>query len=63
MKAWSNWLVFSGLASCVFAVWYKKTMVEKRKQGYIDFYKTYDEAKEFEAMKKAGIFKGFEWTD
>lgn len=63
MRNWTIWLGISLATSGAFAVWYKINVMEKRKQGYIDFYKNYDERKEFEAIKKAGLFKGFEWTD
>ena len=36
--------------------WY--FVCEKRKENYRNFYATYDPDKDFERMKKAGIFKG-----
>lgn len=63
MRSWAIWLGVSLASSAAFAVWYKINVMEKRKQGYIDFYKTYDERKEFQAIRKAGLFKGFEWSD
>ena len=41
--------------------WY--FVCENRKQVYRNFYATYDPDKEFERMKKAGIFKGIPSED
>lgn len=32
-------------------------MAEPRKEVYADFYRNYDSMKDFEAMRKAGIFQ------
>lgn len=32
-------------------------MAEPRKKVYADFYRNYDSVKDFEAMRKAGIFQ------
>ncbi|KAG5196268.1 hypothetical protein JEQ12_010954 [Ovis aries] len=32
-------------------------VAEKRKKAYADFYRNYDSMKDFEEMKKAGIFQ------
>lgn len=61
-RQWGMCLAFSLVASSTFAVWFKKNVVEARKQHYKDFYDTYDDAKEYNAMKAAGVFKGFEWS-
>lgn len=60
IKAWSRVVYGAVGVSCVWAVWFKKNIVEARKQHYKDFYETYDDDKAYEGMKKAGIFKGFE---
>ncbi|XP_022075408.1 cytochrome c oxidase subunit 6C-1 [Acanthochromis polyacanthus] len=39
------------------AIAFKYTVTEPRKQAYADFYKQYDAAKEFKAMREAGIFE------
>jgi hypothetical protein len=36
---------------------WKFGVAERRKQIYVDFYKTYDEKKAFDQMVKAGIFQ------
>lgn len=59
-RTWGIALGISILASCSFAVWYKKRVLEPRKKHYRDFYDQWDDDKEFAAMQKAGIFKGFE---
>lgn len=61
-RQWTICVSFSLLASSVFAVWFKKNVVEARKKHYKDFYDNYDDDKEYQAMKAAGIFKGFEWS-
>ncbi|XP_074503516.1 cytochrome c oxidase subunit 6C [Sebastes fasciatus] len=43
--------------SLVAAVAFKYGVTEPRKQAYADFYKQYDAAKEFNAMKEAGVFE------
>lgn len=59
-RAWGIALVSSLTASALFAVWFKKNVVEARKKHYKEFYDNYDDDKEYEKMKQAGIFKGFE---
>lgn len=39
------------------AVGWKFLFAEKRKQKYLDFYKSYDAKADFERMKKAGVFQ------
>ncbi|XP_070759214.1 cytochrome c oxidase subunit 6C [Enoplosus armatus] len=39
------------------AIAFKYTVTEPRKQAYADFYKQYDAAKDFSAMKETGIFE------
>lgn len=39
------------------ALLWKFGFAERRKQRYVDFYKTYDGEKDFERMKKAGVFQ------
>ncbi|XP_004392063.1 PREDICTED: cytochrome c oxidase subunit 6C-like [Odobenus rosmarus divergens] len=36
---------------------YKFAVAEPRKKAYADFYRNYDSIKDFEEMKKAGIFQ------
>ncbi|XP_054473308.1 cytochrome c oxidase subunit 6C-1 [Anoplopoma fimbria] len=43
--------------SLLSAVALKYTVTEPRKQAYAEFYKTYDAAKDFNAMKEAGVFE------
>lgn len=43
--------------SLIAAAAFKYGVTEPRKQAYADFYKKYDAAKEFSAMKEAGIFE------
>ncbi|XP_028285102.1 cytochrome c oxidase subunit 6C [Parambassis ranga] len=45
------------LSSFGLAMAIKFMITEPRKQAYADFYKNYDSAKEFEAMREAGIFE------
>lgn len=59
-KQWTIGLAFSLAASAAFALWFKTNVLEARKKHYASFYETYDDEKEFEKMKAAGIFKGFE---
>ena len=40
-----------------FATFYKFAVAEKRKKAYADFYRNYDSMKDFEEMRKAGIFQ------
>jgi len=39
------------------AAFYKFAVAEPRKKAYADFYRNYDSMKDFEEMKKAGIFQ------
>ncbi|CAD7689501.1 unnamed protein product [Nyctereutes procyonoides] len=39
------------------ASFYKFAVAEPRKKAYADFYRNYDSMKNFEEMKKAGIFQ------
>ncbi|XP_062043358.1 cytochrome c oxidase subunit 6C-like [Lepus europaeus] len=39
------------------AALYKFAVAEPRKKAYADFYRNYDSMKDFEEMKKAGIFQ------
>ncbi|XP_056130961.1 cytochrome c oxidase subunit 6C-1 [Lampris incognitus] len=43
--------------SLITATVFKYSVTEPRKQAYADFYKHYDSAKEFEAMREAGVFQ------
>ncbi|XP_029447646.1 cytochrome c oxidase subunit 6C [Rhinatrema bivittatum] len=45
------------LVSIGVATAYKFAVAEPRKKAYADFYKNYNAAKEFEAMREAGIFQ------
>lgn len=59
-KTWTICLFASLATSATFAVWFKKNVVERRRQQYIDFYDQWDDDKEYQAMKAANLFKGFE---
>lgn len=60
IREYSIWL-YGSLGVCgLFALWFKKNVVEARKKQYKEFYENWDDDKHFEAMKKAGVFKGFE---
>ncbi|KAM6216048.1 cytochrome c oxidase subunit 6C [Rhynchocyon petersi] len=39
------------------ATFYKFAVAEPRKKAYADFYRNYDSMKDFEEMRKAGIFQ------
>ncbi|XP_077023446.1 cytochrome c oxidase subunit 6C [Tamandua tetradactyla] len=39
------------------ATLYKFAVAEPRKKAYADFYRNYDSMKDFEEMRKAGIFQ------
>lgn len=45
------------LVSLGVAAFYKFAVAEPRKKAYADFYRTYDSMKDFEEMRKAGIFQ------
>ncbi|XP_025076883.1 cytochrome c oxidase subunit 6C-like [Pomacea canaliculata] len=48
----------AAFAFCIsMAVGWKFLFAEKRKQKYLDFYKSYDAKADFERMKKAGVFQ------
>lgn len=57
---WGRGLMFSLAVSATFAVWFKYAVVLKRRQHYKEFYEKWDDDKEYQAMKAAGVFKGFE---
>ncbi|XP_032128134.1 cytochrome c oxidase subunit 6C-like [Sapajus apella] len=46
------------LVSLGVAALYKFGVAEPRKKAYADFYKNYSPEKDFEEMKKVGIFRG-----
>lgn len=58
---WTRCLFGSLAVGSLFAIWFKINVVEARKKHYASFYENYDDDKEYEAMRKAGVFKGFEW--
>ncbi|XP_008829771.1 cytochrome c oxidase subunit 6C [Nannospalax galili] len=39
------------------ATFYRFGVAEQRKKAYADFYRSYDSMKDFEEMRKAGIFQ------
>ncbi|XP_055980917.1 cytochrome c oxidase subunit 6C [Sorex fumeus] len=39
------------------AAFYKFGVAERRKKAYADFYRNYDSMKDFEEMRRAGIFQ------
>uniref|UniRef100_A0A8C8ZNB6 Cytochrome c oxidase subunit 6C n=1 Tax=Prolemur simus TaxID=1328070 RepID=A0A8C8ZNB6_PROSS len=45
------------LVSLGVAALYKFAVAEPRKKAYADFYRKYDSVKDFEEMRKAGIFQ------
>ena len=45
------------IVSLGFAPFYKFAVAERRKKAYADFYRNYDSMKDFEEMRKAGIFQ------
>ncbi|KAK2093627.1 Cytochrome c oxidase subunit 6C [Saguinus oedipus] len=50
-------MVGAFLVSLGVAALYKFAVAEPRKKAYADFYKNYSPEKDFEEMKKAGIFR------
>ncbi|CAI5797380.1 cytochrome c oxidase subunit 6C [Podarcis lilfordi] len=50
-------IVVAFLFSMGCAAGYKFGVAEPRKRAYAEFYKNYDAMKEFEAMRKAGVFE------
>lgn len=59
-RLWTMGGVFSIAAAFATALILKYNVLEKRKIHYREFYEQWDDEKEFQAMRKAGIFKGFE---
>lgn len=57
---WGIGVLFALGVSGTFAVWFKYAVVERRKRHYKEFYEQWDDDKEYQAMKEAGVFKGFE---
>ncbi|XP_019569429.2 cytochrome c oxidase subunit 6C [Rhinolophus sinicus] len=49
-------IVGSVIVSLGVAAFYKFAVAEPRKKAYADFYRNYDSMKDFEVMRKAGIF-------
>ncbi|XP_016047989.1 cytochrome c oxidase subunit 6C-like [Erinaceus europaeus] len=45
------------IVSLSVAAFYKFAGAELRKKAYADFYRNYDPMKEFEEMRKAGVFQ------
>lgn len=60
MRQWKYALLASLGVSMSYAVWFKYYVLEPKKKMYKDFYDNWDDDFEFERMRKAGIFKGFE---
>ncbi|XP_065759187.1 cytochrome c oxidase subunit 6C [Muntiacus reevesi] len=50
-------IVGAFMVSLGFATFYKFAVAERRKKAYADFYRNYDSMKDFEEMRKAGIFQ------
>ncbi|XP_021105229.1 cytochrome c oxidase subunit 6C-like [Heterocephalus glaber] len=50
-------IVGAFIVSLGVAVLYKFGVAEPRKKAYADFYRNYDSMKDFEEMRKAGIFQ------
>ena len=50
-------IVGAFIVSLGFATFCKFAVAERRKKSYADFYKSYDSMKDFEEMRKAGIFQ------
>ncbi|XP_066253476.1 cytochrome c oxidase subunit 6C-like [Euwallacea similis] len=50
-------LILVGISISVATVYMKYVQNDGRKQKYADFYKTYDIEKEFEIMRKKGLFE------
>lgn len=61
-RQWGLGLGLSLIASAAFAVWFKYNVLEARKERYKRFHETYDDEANYQAMKRAGVFKGFEWS-
>nr|XP_020137829.1 cytochrome c oxidase subunit 6C-like [Microcebus murinus] len=50
-------IVGAFIVSLGVATLYKFGVAEPRKKAYADFYRNYDSVKDFEEMRKAGIFQ------
>nr|A1XQT2.1 RecName: Full=Cytochrome c oxidase subunit 6C; AltName: Full=Cytochrome c oxidase polypeptide VIc [Sus scrofa]ABK55638.1 COX6C [Sus scrofa] len=50
-------IVGAFIVSLGVATFYKFAVAEPRKKAYADFYRNYDSMKDFEEMRKAGIFQ------
>ncbi|XP_058524568.1 cytochrome c oxidase subunit 6C [Ochotona princeps] len=50
-------IVGAFVAALSAAALYKFAVAEPRKKAYADFYRNYDSMKDFEEMKRAGIFQ------
>lgn len=60
MRQWTYATAFNLTVAAGVAIWYKFNVVDKRKDTYDAFWKTWDDDKEYARMKRAGIFKGYE---
>ncbi|XP_062987061.1 cytochrome c oxidase subunit 6C [Elgaria multicarinata webbii] len=56
-KRLRNHLGIAFIFSLACATAYKFGVAEPRKKAYADFFKNYDSVKEFEAMRKTGVFE------
>ena len=54
-------IVGAFMVSLGFATFYKFALAEWRKKVYADFYRNYESMKDFEEMRKAGIFQSAKW--
>ncbi|KAF2355846.1 Mitochondrial cytochrome c oxidase subunit VIc/VIIs [Trinorchestia longiramus] len=50
-------IAISVVASLVAAAAWTVAVIQPRKQRYAEFYRTYDEEKSFERMRKTGLFQ------
>ncbi|ELK04636.1 cytochrome c oxidase subunit 6C [Pteropus alecto] len=50
-------IVGAVIVSLGIAAFYKFAVAEPKKKAYADFYRNYDSTKDFEEMRKAGIFQ------
>nr|XP_030718849.1 cytochrome c oxidase subunit 6C [Globicephala melas] len=50
-------IVGAFVVSLGIAAFYKFAVAEPRKKAYTDFYRNYDSMKDFEEMRKAGVFQ------
>lgn len=60
LNKWTRVLYGSLFCSCSLAIVLKYAILERHKAKIKRFYDNYDAEKEYQAMKKAGVFKGFE---